>query len=273
VDPGADESPLKRCTKRHAQNVPAENVCRRDVSAAQPPTNGAAAGGRWPCRRNGRSPRHRSLRPGDVTRSWVHVDAPVRADADAPGQSVLRRRRAHLRGKSRRLACDESRVRDAHNDPEAGIVEVGARTRTIPRARWGARAFIAIRGCRFRDVGYGFSGGDQGQSHPPLGSRRPHDALESAMLVARHHRALHEEAYQVERSPTASCRLVAPDGRPLPESPALPAVPPTGRTLRARHAECGLNSTRDGVHWWTRELPLTWMGASTSCTIGGAVAG
>ncbi len=63
----------------------------------------------------------------------VHVDAAVLADADQPGQSVLEDGLRVPAGTSQRLACDGSRVVMGH-DAEGRVVEVGARTRTIPPA-------------------------------------------------------------------------------------------------------------------------------------------
>src|SRR5207248_6396166 len=60
---------------------------------------------------------------------------------------------------------------------------------------------------------------------------------------------------QVERQPDGELRFRRPDGRPLPESPALPAVPgdPVGM-LRARHDECGLNiDARTAMPGWLGE--------------------
>jgi len=71
--------------------------------------------------------------PGERYQVVVHVDASVLADADAPGQSVLDDG-AHVSAEtSQRLACDASRVVMRH-DPDGRILEVGARTRTIPPA-------------------------------------------------------------------------------------------------------------------------------------------
>src|SRR3970040_1519986 len=87
----------------------------------------------------------------------VHVDASALADPNQPGQSVLEDG-AHVPAEtSRRLACDASRVVMRHA-PDGQVVEVGARTRTIPPALrralqqrdWGCR----FPGCRVR-VGAG----------------------------------------------------------------------------------------------------------------------
>src|SRR5437667_1197775 len=64
--------------------------------------------------------------PGERYQVVVHVDAPVLADADAPGQSVLDDG-AHVSAEtSQRLACDASRIVMRH-DPDGRILEVGAR--------------------------------------------------------------------------------------------------------------------------------------------------
>jgi hypothetical protein len=62
-----------------------------------------------------------------------------------------------------------------------------------------------------------------------------------ALLCRRHHRAVHEEGYQVERQPDGALRFRRPDGRPLPEVP-----PPVGvstdpiQSLRTRNVARGL---------------------------------
>src|SRR5437867_1892381 len=90
---------------------------------------------------------------------------------------------------------------------------------------------------------------------------RPGSSQNLTMLCRRHHRAVHEEGYQVERQPGGELRFRRPDGRPLPESPALPAVPrdPVG-TLRARHDERGLDvNARTSMPGWLGErLDVGW---------------
>src|SRR5947208_6623281 len=71
--------------------------------------------------------------PGERYQVVVHVDAEVLADADQPGQSVLEDGARVPAGTSQRLACDASRVVMRH-DRDGRVVEVDARTRTIPRA-------------------------------------------------------------------------------------------------------------------------------------------
>ncbi len=71
--------------------------------------------------------------PGERYQVVVHVDAAVLADADQAGQSVLEDGLRVPAGTSQRLACDASRVVMRHA-PDGRVVEVGARTRTIPPA-------------------------------------------------------------------------------------------------------------------------------------------
>jgi hypothetical protein len=63
----------------------------------------------------------------------VHVDAPLLADADHPGQAVLENGVRVSAETSQRLACDASRV-VMRRDSDGRLLEIGARTRTIPPA-------------------------------------------------------------------------------------------------------------------------------------------
>jgi hypothetical protein len=89
--------------------------------------------------------------PGERYHVVVHVNAAVLADADQPGQSVLEGGARVPAGTSQRLACDASRVVMRHA-PDGRVVEVGARTRTIPR-RFGARSTIETAPVASRAVG------------------------------------------------------------------------------------------------------------------------
>ena len=72
-----------------------------------------------------------------------------------------------------------------------------------------------------------------------------------ALLCRRHHRAVHEEGYQVEREADATLRFRRPDGRLLPEVPPPIAVPADPvQALRTQHEGQGLHlharTTRPG---------------------------
>jgi hypothetical protein len=194
--------------------------------------------------------------PGERYQVVVHVDASVLADADAPGQSVLEDG-AHVSAEtSQRLACDASRIVLRH-DPDGRILEVGARTRTIPPALRRA-LHHRDRGCRFPGCGLRFG---QGHHIRHWAHGGPATLSNLALLCRRHHRAVHEEGYQVERQPGGELRFRQPNGRPLPESPAPPAVPsdPVGM-LRARHDQRGpdVHARTALPDWLGERLDVGW---------------
>ena len=194
--------------------------------------------------------------PGERYQVVVHVDAPVLADPAQPGQSVLEDGARVPAETSRHLACDASRVVLRHDD--AGrVVEIGARTRTIPPALRRA-LHHRDRGCRFPGCGVRFG---QGHHIRHWAQGGPTTLSTLALLCRRHHRAVHEEGYQVERRSDDGLRFRRPDGRELPEVPAPPAVPEDpGGALKAHHAEQGLPiHARTGLPSWLGEpLDLTW---------------
>jgi 5-methylcytosine-specific restriction endonuclease McrA len=174
--------------------------------------------------------------PGERYQVVVHVDAPVLADSDAPGQSVLEGGTHVSAETSRRLACDASRVVMRH-DADGRTVEIGARTRTIPPA---LRRALHHRdhGCRFPGCGVPFG---QGHHIRHWAHGGPTTLSNLAMLCRRHHRAVHEEEYQVERLSDGALRFRRPDGRLLQDVPALPAIPDDPvQSLRARNEAAGL---------------------------------
>ena len=174
--------------------------------------------------------------PGERYQVVIHVDATALTDPDQPGQSVLEDGPRVSAETSRRLACDASRVVMRH-DEEGRIVEVGARTRTIPPA---LRRALHHRdqGCRFPGCGIPFV---QGHHVRHWANGGPTTLSNLAMLCRRHHRAVHEEGYRVDRQPDGALQFRRPDGRSLPEVPPPSAVPSDPvRALRAQHDAQGL---------------------------------
>jgi 5-methylcytosine-specific restriction endonuclease McrA len=174
--------------------------------------------------------------PGQRYQVVVHVDATALADPDQPGQSVLEDGARVSAETSRRLACDASRVVMRH-DEDGRTVEVGARTRTIPPA---LRRALHHRdqGCRFPGCGLRFG---QGHHLHHWAQGGPTTLSNLALLCRRHHRAVHEEGYQVDRQPDGVLQFRRPDGRLLPDVPAPAAVPADPvQALRARHDAQGL---------------------------------
>jgi 5-methylcytosine-specific restriction endonuclease McrA len=194
--------------------------------------------------------------PGERYQVVVHVDAAVLADPEQPGQSVLEEGSHVSAETSRRLACDASRVVMRH-DEEGRVVEVGARTRTIPpalrRALQHRDRTCRFPGCNVR-VGQGHHLRHWAQGGPTTLSNL-------ALLCRRHHRAVHEEGYQLERMPDGALQFRRPNGWLVPEVPAPAAVPadPVG-ALRARHAAEGLRlHARSGLPQWLGErLDVGW---------------
>jgi hypothetical protein len=107
------------------------------------------------------------------------------------------------------------------HDQDGRVVEVGARTRTIPPAL--RRALLhRDHGCRFPGCAARFG---QGHHIRHWAQGGPTTLSNLALLCRRHHRAVHEEGFQVEREPDGELRFCRPDGRSLPEVPPLPMIP------------------------------------------------
>ena len=202
---------------------------------------------------------HQSLDPGAPGERYqvvVHVDAAVLVDAEAPGQSVLDGGTRVPAGTSQRLACDATRVIMRH-DVDGQIVEVGARTRTIPPAIRRA-LHHRDRGCRFPGCGLPFG---QGHHIRHWANGGPTTLSNLAMLCRRHHRAVHEEGYRVERGSDGALTFRKPDGRLLPDVPLPPAVPrDPAETLRASNEALGLRPhARTACPGWQGErLDVGW---------------
>jgi hypothetical protein len=200
---------------------------------------------------------HHGIDPGSAGERYqvvVHVDAEVLADAKAAGQSVLEGGEHVSAETSQRLACDATRVLMRH-EPDGRVVEVGARTRTIPPA---IRRALHHRdqGCRFPGCGGRFG---QGHHIRHWAQGGPTTLSNLALLCRRHHRAVHEEGFQMERQPDGALRFLRPDGRALPDVPALAPVPDNPvHELRARNQAAGVHpdaqTTRPG--WLGERLDL-----------------
>ncbi len=194
--------------------------------------------------------------PGERYQVVVHVDAPALADPEQPGQSVLEDGAGISAEMARRLACDASRVVMRH-DEDGRLLEIGARTRTIPPALRRALQH-RDRGCRFPGCGVRVG---QGHHLHHWAQGGPTTLSNLALLCRRHHRAVHEEGYQVARGPDGVLRFHRPDGRPLLEVPPSAQVlsDPT-KLLRACHESQGLRlRARTACPGWLGErLDVGW---------------
>ncbi|MBM3821227.1 MAG: DUF222 domain-containing protein [Acidimicrobiia bacterium] len=172
--------------------------------------------------------------PGERYQVVVHVDAGVLSDAEHPGQSVLEDGARVSAETSQRLACDASRVVMRH-DANGDLAGVGARARTIPPA---LRRALHHRdgGCRFPGCGVRVAEGHHIQ-HWAWGG--PTTLANLTMLCRRHHRAVHEEGFRVERKADGVVAFYRPQGWPIPDVPASPTLPDdpleTVRAANARH--------------------------------------
>ena len=188
--------------------------------------------------------------PGDRYQVVVHVEAPVLADPDSPGQSVLEGGEHVSAETSRRLACDASRVVMQHAR-DGRVVEVAARTRTIPPAIRRALQH-RDRGCRFPGchvrAGHGHHIHHWAQGGPTTLSNL-------TMLCRRHHRAVHEEGYQVEREAGGELQFRRPNGELLPDVPRSSEVPTDPiAVLRAQNEAEGLTlHARTAMPLWLGE--------------------
>ncbi|HUM15710.1 MAG TPA: DUF222 domain-containing protein [Candidatus Nitrosotalea sp.] len=202
---------------------------------------------------------HHELDPGALGERYqvvVHVDAAVLSERDAAGQSMLEDGPHVPAGTSQRLACDASRVVMRH-DEDGRVVEVGARTRTIPPALRRALQH-RDRGCRFPGCNVRVAEGHHVRHWAEGG---PTTLSNLALLCRRHHRAVHEEGYQVERAADGTLEFRRPGGRPLPDVPPPAAVPADpAEAIRAQNAGRGLHlHARTGLAGWLGErLDVEW---------------
>jgi Domain of unknown function (DUF222)/HNH endonuclease len=192
--------------------------------------------------------------PGERYQGVVHVDAPVLGDPEQSGQSVLEQGARVSAETSQRIACDAGRVVMRHDD--AGrLVEVGARSRTIPPALRRALQH-RDRGCRFPGCGVPFGQGHH-LKHWSLGG--PTTLSNLVLLCRRHHRAVHEDGYQVSRGADGELRFGHPDGRRIPEVPDVSSVPADPVAALRAYDQQHLITARAGMPSWGGErLDMGW---------------
>jgi len=194
--------------------------------------------------------------PGERYQVVVHVDAEVLADADHPGQSVLEDGVRVSAETSQRIACDAGRVVMRH-DADGPVVEVGARTRTIPPALRRALQH-RDRGCRFPGCGVRIAEGHHIR-HWARGG--PTTLSNLAMLCPRHHHAVHEEGYQIERVGDGALVFRRPNGWLVPDVPDPPVIPRDPMdVLREENIVLGLSLSAQTMTpgWLGERLDVGW---------------
>jgi hypothetical protein len=194
--------------------------------------------------------------PGERYQVVVHVDAPVLADPDQPGQSAFEDGVNSSAEESRRIACDATRVIMSH-DADGRILEVGARTRTIPAA---LRRALQHRdhGCRFPGCGLRFTHGHH-ITHWANGG--PTTLSNLALLCRRHHRAVHEDGFQLQRLADGELEFRDPRGRVVPHVPPPPVLRgDSEQLLRDDNASAGVHVDAHTLtpNWGGERLNLGW---------------
>ena len=182
--------------------------------------------------------------------------APPAAGLDA-GQAVIEQAGGlHLgREAARRLACDAALVALRHG--AAGeVLDVGRRTRAVPTALRRAlqdrdRSQCQFPGCDSRhcDAHHVVHWADGGETK----------LANLASLCRFHHRALHEEGFQVVADAAGQFRFLRPDGVPLPAEP--PAACWEGAPLAPTDARLAAAGVSIGPHtatpdWYGESLDL-----------------
>ena len=130
------------------------------------------------------------------------------------------------------------------------VVEVDTRRRTIAPALRRALHY-RDRGCRFPGCALPLG---QGHHIRHWAQGGPTTLSNLTLLCRRHHRAVHEEGYQVERQPDGELCFREPDGRVLPYvPPPLEVAPDAAQALRRQHEA-------DGLYLHPRTATPSWCG-------------
>jgi hypothetical protein len=142
------------------------------------------------------------------------------------------------------------------HDPDGRVVEIGARTRTIPP---GLRPALhhRDRGCRFPGCGLPLGEGH----HVHHWAQGGPTTLSILAFLCRHHRAVHEEGYQLDHQPDGALRFGRPDGRPLPDVPppvAMPADPVQALCARQKAQGLHLHARTTCPGWLGERLDVGW---------------
>lgn len=152
--------------------------------------------------------------PGERYQVVVHVETPDLGSADQTPDSKLEDGNRVSAETSERLSCDAGRT-VVRQDAEGRLVEVSARTRTVPPAM--RRALLhRDHSCRFPGCELRFVQAH----HIRHWSHGGPTTLSNLVLLCRyHHRAVHEEGFNVWRKPDGTLTFSQPDGQLLPTVP------------------------------------------------------
>ena len=193
---------------------------------------------------------------GDRYQVVVHVDAEVLAPGGEGGSSWLADGTHVSAATSRRLACDSARVVMGHA-ADGRVLDIGRRTRAISP---GLRRALEHRdgGCRFPGCGRKLCDAHHVEHWAAGGAT---SLANMVLLCRRHHRAVHEEGFSMELAPDGAARFYRPNGRSLPEAPALPV--PAGEPVTALATRLASHGVAVDAHatlpdWWGGPVDYGW---------------
>ena len=187
-------------------------------------------------------------RAGDLHRAEATCGCDRAAPVSDPeaGQAVIEQAGGlHVGARTaRRVACDAGLVVLRHS-ADGEVLDVGRRTRTIPTALRRAlesrdRNQCQFPGCTSRhcDAHHVVHWADGGETK-----------LSNLALVCRfHHRALHEEGFQVVADGAGGFQFLRPDGEPLPAVPPAPRWEGAGEPLAPTVARLEADGISIGPH-------------------------
>jgi hypothetical protein len=193
---------------------------------------------------------------GDRYQVVVHVDAEVLPGEGEGGSSWLADGNHVSAETSRRLACDAALVVMRHA-ADGRVLDVGRRTRAISP---GLRRALEHRdgGCRFPGCGRRLCDAHHVEAWADGGET----SLANTLLLCRHHhRAVHEEGFSMELAPSGEARFYRPDGRLLPQVPALPVVagePDTALVARLTSQGVAVDAGETLPAWWGGPVDYAW---------------
>ena len=202
------------------------------------------------------TPPHVSAEPSEAS-DCAYEPATPAAGLDA-GQAVIEQAGGlHLgREAARRLACDAALVALLHG-ADGELLDVGRRTRAVPTALRRAlldrdRSQCQFPGCTSRhcDAHHVVHWADGGETK----------LANLASLCRFHHRAVHEEGFQVVADAAGQFQFLRPDGVPLRAEP--PAASWEGAPLAPTDARLAAAGVSIGPHtatpdWYGESLDLT----------------
>jgi hypothetical protein len=191
---------------------------------------------------------------GDRVQVVVHVDAEVLADPAADGRCALEEGPGVPAETARRLACDGTVVELRHG--AGGEVAAGRKTRVISAP--------LRRALRERDGGHCVWPGCtnrrcDGHHLRHWANGGPTTLWNTVLVCDRHHTALHEGGWRLERATDGTLRLYRPDGTLVDAAPAPPRLGPHPvADLCAAQASCGITAATGQPTWDGTPVDFEW---------------